>query len=179
MKWMIASDFHGSGFYTQKLFDCFAKEQCDRLLILGDILYHGPRNDLPKGYAPKEVIQMVNAHAEQIVCVQGNCDCEVDQMVLELPILNAAMLFDCGNHILYACHGHKAMPKLQKGDVYLQGHTHVPQAEWIDGILHLNPGSIALPKENSWYGYMLWEKECFVWKDFEGNIKETLQLGVD
>lgn len=98
MKWMIASDFHGSGFYTQKLFDCFAKEQCDRLLILGDILYHGPRNDLPKGYAPKEVIQMVNAHAEQIVCVQGNCDCEVDQMVLELPILNAAMLFDCGNH---------------------------------------------------------------------------------
>lgn len=173
MKWMIASDFHGSFAYTEKLFDCYKKENCDRLLILGDVLYHGPRNDLPLDYAPKKVIDLLNKHASDLVCVQGNCDAYVDQMVLNVPILNTSMIFDLGTNILYACHGHLKTPSLKKGDIYLQGHTHVPQCEWIDGILHLNPGSISIPKENSWHGYMIWEDQTFTWKDLDGQVHQT------
>lgn len=114
MKWMIASDFHGSFAYTEKLFDCYKKENCDRLLILGDVLYHGPRNDLPLDYAPKKVIDLLNKHASDLVCVQGNCDAYVDQMVLNVPILNTSMIFDLGTNILYACHGHLKAPSLKK-----------------------------------------------------------------
>ena len=87
MKIMIASDIHGSAHYCRRMLDAFDREDADRLLLLGDILYHGPRNDLPEGYAPKEVIAMLNERKSQIFCVRGNCDTEVDQMVLEFPIL--------------------------------------------------------------------------------------------
>lgn len=173
MKWMIASDFHGSYAYTKKLFECYENENCDRLLILGDLLYHGPRNDLPLDYAPKKVIELLNTHSSDLVCVQGNCDAYVDQMVLNFPILNVSMIFDCGQNILYACHGHLNAPSLKKGDIYLQGHTHVPQCEWIDGILHLNPGSISIPKENSWHGYMIWEDDTFTWKDLDRQVHQS------
>ena len=106
MKWMIASDIHGSAFYCEKMLKAFEREQADKLLLLGDILYHGPRNDLPKGYAPKKVIELLNNIKEKILCVRGNCDAEVDQMVLEFPVLADYMLLFDGTCAIYATHGH-------------------------------------------------------------------------
>ena len=94
MKLMIASDIHGSAYYCRKMLEAYDREKADKLLLLGDILYHGPRNDLPKEYAPKEVIAMLNARKQEILCVRGNCDTEVDQMVLEFPILADYCFFE-------------------------------------------------------------------------------------
>ena len=87
MKYMIASDIHGSAYYCEKLLEAYDREGADRLLLLGDLLYHGPRNDLPKDYAPKKVIEMLNAKKDELICVRGNCEAEVDQMVLEFPVM--------------------------------------------------------------------------------------------
>ena len=123
MKWLIASDIHGSEFYCKEVLKAFETEQADRLLLLGDILYHGPRNDLPKDYAPKKVITLLNERKESILCVRGNCDAEVDQMVLEFPIMADYAVLDLGNRLLYATHGHVYgefnPPPLKKGDILL------------------------------------------------------------
>lgn len=173
MKIMIASDIHGSAYYCRKLLTALDKENTDKLLLLGDILYHGPRNDLPKEYAPKEVIKMLNNIKEKILCVRGNCDTEVDQMVLEFPILADYSILYVENKMIYATHGHnynmKNVPPLQKGDILLHGHTHIPA--WIpfgDENLYLNPGSVSIPKEDSEHGYMVIENEKIVWKTLEG-----------
>ena len=130
MKWMVASDIHGSAKYCRELLDAYEREKADRLLLLGDLLYHGPRNDLPEEYAPKMVIAMLNAKKNQILCVRGNCDAEVDQMVLEFPILADYCMLDLGTKLVYATHGHltsaEQLPPLREGDLFLQGHTHVP-----------------------------------------------------
>ena len=150
----------------------FDKEQADRLLLLGDILYHGPRNDLPKDYAPKKVIELLNERKENILCVRGNCDANVDQMVLQFPILADYAVIDLGNRLLYATHGHvygeQNPPPLQKGDILLCGHTHVPKCVEHETFVYMNPGSASLPKEGSHHGYMTLEDGVFVWKDFEG-----------
>ena len=129
-KLMIASDIHGSAYYCRKMLEAFDREQADRLLLLGDILYHGPRNDLPKEYAPKEVIKMLNERKTKIFCVRGNCDTEVDQMVLEFPILADYAVFPAADRLIYATHGHhfhmNQLPPLQPGDILLHGHTHIP-----------------------------------------------------
>ena len=135
MKWMIASDIHGSAFYCEKMLKAFEREQADKLLLLGDILYHGPRNDLPKGYAPKKVIELLNNIKEKILCVRGNCDAEVDQMVLEFPIMADYAMITEGDLNIFVTHGHhfneKKLPpmfeKTQEGLVLLHGHTHVPE----------------------------------------------------
>ena len=106
MKYMFASDIHGSAYYCRKMLDAFEKEEADRLLLLGDLLYHGPRNDLPKDYAPKEVIPMLNAYKNVIYNVQGNCDAEVDQMVLEFPIMADYALLELEGRTFYLSHGH-------------------------------------------------------------------------
>ena len=170
MKLMIASDIHGSAFYCKKLLEAFKNEHADRILLLGDILYHGPRNDLPKDYAPKEVISMLNGISEYILCVRGNCDTEVDQMVLGFPVLSEqALLFIDGTEML-AVHGHKAFPAVKPGTFVLSGHTHIPKLEEKEGVIYMNPGSVSIPKENSHHGYMLFEQGEFLWKDFDGNI---------
>ncbi len=174
MKFMIASDIHGSAYYCKKLLDAFESEKADRLLLLGDILYHGPRNDLPKDYAPKEVIAMLNPFKDKIFCVRGNCDTEVDQMVLEFPIMADYCILPFGERLIYATHGHnfnlKALPPLQKGDILLHGHTHVPAwTAFGDDNLYLNPGSVSIPKENSEHGYMLLEEQNILWKNLDGN----------
>ena len=143
-KLMIASDIHGSAYYCRKMLEAFDREQADRLLLLGDILYHGPRNDLPKEYAPKEVIKMLNERKTKIFCVRGNCDTEVDQMVLEFPILADYAVFPAADRLIYATHGHhfhmNQLPPLQPGDILLHGHTHIPAWEpFGDGNLYLNP----------------------------------------
>lgn len=175
MKWMIASDIHGSEYYCRQLLEAFDREKADRLLLLGDILYHGPRNDLPKDYAPKKVIEMLNARRESLLCVRGNCDTEVDQMVLSFPILADYCVIAEREIVIYATHGHvyneKNLPPLKTGDILLHGHTHVPKCVEHDEYVYMNPGSVSIPKEESWHGYMTLEKGCFVWKDMDGNRK--------
>ena len=171
MKWMIASDIHGSAYWCRRLIGAFEKENCQRLLLLGDILYHGPRNDLPRDYAPKEVIAMLEPLREKIFCVRGNCDTEVDQMVLSFPILADYAVVSCENALIYATHGHKYgetnPPPLCGGDVLLCGHTHVPACREHEEFLYLNPGSVSIPKEGSAHGYMIFEDGRFSWRDIE------------
>ena len=161
MKLMIASDIHGSAEYCERLLEAFQKEGAEKLIILGDILYHGPRNDLPERYAPKEVMAMLNAVKEKLLCVRGNCDTEVDQMVLEFPILSETALIYADGKTIFATHGHKFnidnLPPLNKGDILVYGHTHIPLKEEKDGILCLNPGSVSIPKEGSGHSYIIYE----------------------
>lgn len=172
MKWMIASDLHGSAYYCRKMLEAFEREGADRLFLLGDLLYHGPRNDLPREYAPKEVIPLLNGKKEKLLCVRGNCDAEVDQMVLEFPVLADYAVLPVGQRLIYATHGHiyhvKNLPPLAPGDVLLHGHTHVPAwTEFGQGNLYLNPGSVSIPKENSPHSYMTLEGNTMQWKELE------------
>lgn len=171
MKLLIASDIHGSAYYCRLLLERYREEKADKLLLLGDILYHGPRNDLPREYAPKEVLAMLNAVKEEILCVRGNCDTEVDQMVLEFPILaEYCILYEEGK-LIFATHGHQYNtgnpPMLKAGDILLHGHTHVPAFEKFDGKYYINPGSVSIPKEESPHSYMLFESGNFTWKTVE------------
>ena len=173
MKLMIASDLHGSALYTGELLAAFAREGADRLLLLGDILYHGPRNDLPEGYAPKEVIAQLSPLRDRIFCVRGNCDTEVDQMVLPFPILADYAVIPVGNRLIYATHGHvynlKSLPPLQPGDILLHGHTHIPAWEpFGEGNLYCNPGSVSIPKEGSARSYLLLEDGALSWRTLSG-----------
>lgn len=174
MKWMIASDLHGSAYYCRKMLEAFEREGADRLFLLGDLLYHGPRNDLPREYAPKEVIPLLNGKKEKMLCVRGNCDAEVDQMVLEFPVLADYAVLPVGQRLIYATHGHiyhvKNLPPLAPGDVLLHGHTHVPAwTEFGQGNLYLNPGSVSIPKENSPHSYMTLEGNTMQWKELESS----------
>ena len=174
MKWMIASDLHGSAYYCRKMLEAFEREGADRLFLLGDLLYHGPRNDLPREYAPKEVIPLLNGKKEKLLCVRGNCDAEVDQMVLEFPVLADYAVLPMGQRLIYATHGHiyhvKNLPPLAPGDVLLHGHTHVPAwTEFGQGNLYLNPGSVSIPKENSPHSYMTLEGNTMQWKELESS----------
>lgn len=175
MKWMIASDIHGSACYCRKLLEAYNQEKANRLVLLGDILYHGPRNDFPKEYNPKQVIEMLNAQKQDIICVRGNCDTEVDQMVLEFPILADYCVIADEKHCIYCTHGHvynkDHLPLLHAQDILLCGHTHIPACEEIGNITYMNPGSVSIPKEESWHGYMIYEKGVFVWKDLDGEIR--------
>ena len=176
MKLMIASDIHGSAYYCEKLLKAYDEEKADKLLLLGDILYHGPRNDLPKDYAPKQVIAMLNPRKQDLLCVRGNCDTEVDQMVLEFPILADDCILYLNERMIFATHGHvfndKNLPQLKKGDILLHGHTHVPVCKETEDYIYLNPGSVSIPKENRWHGYMILEDGTFFWKDLEGNVQK-------
>ncbi len=180
MKWMIASDIHGSAFYGRQLIEQYQKEKASRLILLGDILYHGPRNDLPQEYAPKTLIPLLNAMKEDILCVRGNCDTEVDQMVLEFPILADYAALDIGNQIIYATHGHVfnegKLPPLHHGDILLCGHTHVPKCIEHENFIYMNPGSVSIPKENSPHGYMTVENGVFLWKDLSGKVYQEYRI---
>ena len=158
MKLMIASDLHGSAYYTRLLLDAMDKEQPDKLLLLGDLLYHGPRNDLPREYAPKKVIELLNARKSQILCVRGNCEAEVDQMVLEFPVLSEFGVVFADGLTLYMLHGHKNLDiPVMPGDILLCGHTHVPAVRKDGEHYYVNPGSVSIPKEGSCHGYMMLE----------------------
>lgn len=177
---MIASDIHGSSYYCEKMLAAFEQEQADRLLLLGDILYHGPRNDLPRDYAPKTVLKLLNERKEKILCVRGNCDTEVDQMVLPFPILADYCILESQNRLIYATHGHvynlQTPPPLAPGDILLHGHTHIPANRTQDGLLYLNPGSVSIPKENSPHSYMTLETGLFQWKNLDGQIYDSRRL---
>ncbi|MBE7033817.1 MAG: phosphodiesterase [Ruminococcaceae bacterium] len=172
MKLLIASDIHGSAEYCRSLMEAIKRENPSKVLLLGDLLYHGPRNDLPAGYAPKEVAAMLNEIKGKLICVRGNCDTEVDQMMLDFPVLSdSAMLFIDGMTI-YAAHGHHEFPTLEEGNVVISGHTHVPVDYVKDGIRYINPGSVSIPKENSWHGYVVLEDGNFTWKSLDGTVQK-------
>ena len=168
MKLFIASDIHGSAFWCEKMLEAYKNEKADRILLLGDILYHGPRNDLPKDYNPKKVIEMLSAYKNEILAVRGNCDTEVDQMVLPFPILSDYALISADGIDIYATHGHKFgkdnPPPMKAGDILLCGHTHVAADETCEGFRYINPGSVSIPKENTGNGYIIFENGAFTRK---------------
>ena len=170
MKLLIASDIHGSAYWCGKLMDLIQAENPDRVILLGDLLYHGPRNDLPKDYAPKQVIPMLSGIQEKIVAVRGNCEAEVDQMVLPFPCLAdyAELLVD--GKLFHLSHGHhqnpEQLPPLPQGSVFLFGHTHVKLDQQVNGIRCLNPGSVSIPKDGS-HSCLIYENGKFSFKILE------------
>ena len=174
MKLMIASDIHGSAKWCRAMLDAYRAEGADRLLLLGDLLYHGPRNDLPDEYAPKQVIAMLNELKDEILCVRGNCEAEVDQMVLSFPVMADYCALPLEDNILYATHGHSHgesnPPPLVKGDVLLCGHTHVPAFNVHENFTYVNPGSVSIPKNGSAHSYLIFEEGLFSWKDLESGV---------
>ena len=180
MKLFIASDIHGSMHYCTKMLDAWHREGTHKLVLLGDILYHGPRNDLPEEYNPKAVISALNELSDKIICVRGNCDTEVDQMVLNFPILaEYSVIFD-GDITMYLNHGHNRdtlEKSLPEGSYLICGHTHVPEVRQCDGHWYINPGSVSIPKENSHHGYILYEDGVFTWKSLEGEVYNTHKAG--
>ncbi len=171
MKLIIASDIHGSAFYCKKLLEAFEREGAEKLLLLGDILYHGPRNDLPKGYAPKEVIALLNPLADKITCVRGNCEAEVDQMVLDFSVMADYAILKIDDTTLFATHGHHfnpANPPKMRDYILLNGHTHIPAYERYENFIYINPGSVSIPKENSQHSYIVFENGEFIFKNLDG-----------
>ncbi|GMQ59452.1 phosphodiesterase [Vallitalea sediminicola] len=180
MKLLFISDIHGSSYYAAKAIQKFKEESADYIILLGDILYHGPRNSLPKEYEPKKVIQVLNELKEKIICVRGNCDAEVDQMVLEFPIMSDYNIIFHNNKRIFATHGHlfneANMPPIDDGDILIHGHTHIPVAKKVDNKYILNPGSISLPKEDNPNSYGIMEENKFIIKDFDGDIIKSIIL---
>ena len=178
MKLFIASDIHGSAYWCAKMLEAFETSGAERLVLLGDILYHGPRNDLPDEYSPKKVIELLSAYSDKILCVRGNCDAEVDQMVLPFPIMaEYSVIFD-GDTRIYCAHGHKAgpdtPPSLADGDVLICGHTHVPVNKKIGNFTHVNPGSTSLPKESSPHSAVVYENGEFHHVSLENGEEYTV-----
>ena len=176
--YVICSDIHGSITTFKKVVDFFMVNKFDKLVILGDLLYHGPRNDIPKGYNPKEVINLINPLKDKVIMVRGNCEAEVDQMVLNFKIYSKRS-FKYGNKKIYLEHGHhldKNCNSYKPGDIVFYGHTHVSKVEEIGGIKYINPGSITIPKENTKKSFIVLHNNAFMYLDLDGNILSNHQL---
>ncbi len=178
MKLMIASDIHGDAETAERLIEAYKDSGAEKLVILGDILYHGPRNDLPAGYAPKKVIELFNAISDELICVRGNCDTEVDQMVLSFPILADYAILSLDGLVVYATHGHKfsptSPPPMKKGEILLTGHTHIPASKpFGNDNFYINPGSVSIPKEGSHKSYILYENREFVFYSLDGAVYDS------
>lgn len=174
MKLLIASDIHGSAHYCAQLMAAVEREKPDKILLLGDLLYHGPRNALPEEYDCPRTYAMLNSLKNRVAAVRGNCDCEVDQMVLEFPVLADYALVEADGVSLYVTHGHlwneEHLPPMAKGTVLLHGHTHVPVCNVHEDYIYMNPGSVSIPKEGSRHSYMTLENGLFQWKDLSGEV---------
>ncbi|MBR6208950.1 MAG: phosphodiesterase [Oscillospiraceae bacterium] len=181
MKLMIASDLHGSKYYVERLMDRYREEAPDRLALLGDILYHGPRNALPREYDTRAVADMLNSLVPAPLCVKGNCDGEVDQMVLHFPVLAETAVLYVDDRTIFLTHGHRReelVPLLSPGDILISGHTHIPGMQKEDGILYVNPGSVSLPKSVDPRSYLILEDGQLLWKGVEtGTVWKREDLG--
>lgn len=180
MKLFIISDIHGSLYYLKKVMEIFERGNYDKLVILGDELYHGPRNPLPRDYSPKDVIEILNQYRDKIIAVRGNCDSEVDQMVLNYPLMSDYSMIYLGKRRVFLTHGHlynidNPLP-MSQGDILLYGHFHIPMIEKREGIYFLNPGSISLPKNNSKNSFAILEENRFTIKDLEENIVAEVEI---
>lgn len=171
MKLLIASDLHGSAACCRALLEAFEREQADRLVLLGDLLYHGPRNPFPEEYDTFAVTALLNGVKEKLLCVRGNCDSEVDQMVLQFPMLAEYAFLSADGVNLFLTHGHNygpdKLPPLMAGDYLLCGHIHLPVCRKQGDITYLNPGSLSLPKENTPRSYMTLTDGVFRWHKLE------------
>jgi len=180
MKLMFAGDIHGSAYYCRKLMERYGEEKPDKVILLGDILYHGPRNPLPRDYMPADVATMLNSIRSEILCVRGNCDSEVDQMVLEFPIMAEYAVFYIDNRMVYVTHGHilneDKLPMIHKGDILIHGHTHRKVMEDRGDFIYINPGSVSLPKDDDVRSYMIYEDRVFSIKDIDGRCLMTFDL---
>ncbi|NGM85041.1 phosphodiesterase [Paenibacillus sp. 7124] len=180
MKLMFISDIHGSLHWLKRALEKYAEEQPDGLVILGDFMYHGPRNPLPEGYDPQGVAKELNAYKRHITAVRGNCDSEVDQMLLDFPMMGDYTQIWYEGRRIYVTHGHgfsiENLPELNEGDLFIQGHTHVPVADVKEGVYVLNPGSISLPKENNPNSYAVLESGEFTVKSFAGEIVKSIRV---
>ena len=178
MKYLIYSDIHGDYEATKKMIDIFEREKADMMLILGDVLYHGPRNPLPAGHDPKRVAELLNTYQSKIVCVKGNCEAEVDQMVLAFPCLSDYILVVDEGKRLFLTHGHRytpdQLPQLNEGDIYLYGHTHLWEINQKEGVWMCNPGSIALPKENRPASYAIYDSGKLAVYSLEGEVLKVV-----
>lgn len=179
MIYIFASDIHGSAHAMHKLSEVYKTTKASKLVLLGDLLYHGPRNSLPQEYNPQETAKLQNCLKNDIFCVRGNCEAEVDQMMLEFPVLSdsAIMYLDqFGERMIYLHHGHKPLPPLASGTIVISGHTHIPVAEERDGLVFINPGSVAIPKGGYPASYCILEDRTFTIVDFEGNVIKQLTI---
>ena len=173
MKLFVASDIHGSALYCRKMLSAFEKSGADKMILLGDLLYHGPRNDLPDEYAPKKVIEMLSAYRDKIISVRGNCEAEVDAMVLPFPVMADYAVIFTPAATVFATHGHLFTPErpinMAEGEIMLSGHTHVPHHLHRDGRIFANPGSVSIPKEGTPHSFMIIdEKGELHWFDLDG-----------
>ena len=185
MKLVIASDIHGAADACARLMAAVERESPDRVVLLGDLLYHGPRNDLPADYAPKRVIEMLNSIAPQVIAVRGNCEAEVDQMVLDFPCMSdSATVMDPDGRQLFCTHGHvfgagfhnsvDNLPQLPEGSAIVYGHTHVKVNEAVPGspsIWAFNPGSVSIPKDGT-HSYGIYESGLPVAEAFRHVVLE-------
>jgi len=180
MKLFFMSDIHGSIHFLNRALERFEEEKADYMVILGDELYHGARNPLPLEYNPKKVAEILNSLSDRIIAVRGNCDSEVDEMVIDFPIMAtySTILYD--NKRLFLTHGHiyneSNMPKLRDGAVLIYGHTHIPKAEKVGNIYIINPGSITFPKEDNPHTYGVLEGNVFKIKDLDGNVFKEISI---
>lgn len=172
MKYLVVSDIHGALDSTEFILDVFVKESVDKILLLGDVLYHGPRNDLPNSYFPKKVIERLNQYKDKILCIKGNCDAEVDQMVLDFDIIDSydGILNDISVHLE---HGHHLDEYKGNNQLVLFGHTHIPANYDKDNIHFINPGSITIPKENSKRSFIIWEDHTLSFYDMDMNLYDS------
>ncbi len=182
MKLMFASDIHGVASSCQQMLEAYRREGAQRLILLGDILYHGPRNGVAPGYDPQKVMEYLNDKAvcNQLLCVQGNCDAQVDQMVLNFPILAEYILLWVDGHTFYCTHGHRftkeQLPMMGEKDILIYGHTHLQGFETLQGHLTLNPGSVSLPKGGNPATYMVYEDGVFTIKKMDGQTVQSVVL---
>lgn len=180
MKILFASDIHGSAYYCRKLIERFHEEKPEKMILLGDLLYHGPRNDLPREYAPKQVIAMLNDIKEELLCVRGNCEAEVDQIVLEFPVLAEYMVMFEAGRMFFITHGHtynkEKLPMLKKGDLLIHGHTHIQAMENCGDYFYINPGSVSIPKAGNQHSYMIYEDGRFSIRNMDGEEIMAINL---
>ncbi|MCB2288269.1 phosphodiesterase [Clostridium sp. CS001] len=180
MKIFFMSDIHGSLYYLEKAIQLYKEENANYIVILGDELYHGPRNPLPEGYNPQLVANLLNQHKDKIIAIRGNCDSEVDQMLIDYPIMADYSIILHNDRRLFLTHGHiyneSNLPNLSENDVLIMGHTHIPVAKKYNNIFILNPGSISLPKENNPNSYGILEEDLFQIKDLEGNVIKEIRM---
>ena len=181
MNIMIASDIHGSAHYCREMMAACVREKPDKILLLGDLLYHGPRNNLPGEYDTKKTAEMLNSLAGKVLCVRGNCDSEVDQMMLDFPIMAEYCLLCVKDRMIFATHGHvfntKNPPAISEGDILLHGHTHIPAWEVFgNSNVYVNPGSVSIPKGGSQHSYIMLDDEGFTWKTLDGTEYYRLNI---
>lgn len=180
MKLMIISDIHGAWKDLEIALNQMDKEGADQLVILGDILYHGPRNPLPKDYDPMIVVKLLNGIKDKIIAIRGNCDSHVDQMVLEFPILSDYSWLMFEGKKFFLSHGHiyneSNMPSISSGDALFYGHTHIPETKTVNGITFFNPGSIALPKEGHPKTYGIFDQNTITVKTMLGEVYKSISL---